>query len=531
MKIYYSELNFDTDISTELLFLKNGHCWTLLPLTNQMSRYFGLTVYNQRKAYRLLDKINFFKDIEKIFIHSPHHLFLVNQNQRTHFFIKKDGFLISSSSRYPINLTFDARDIFNTSQQNRDIKIEPKDKNFVKAFWFIENELIFEADIISKDLIKINNQWQKNFMSYDAKRNSPPYEFYSFDGLQTETSYLEFKIIKPKLPINLQPFKSSNHTLINFLLHRLNHCFLNEYLPAGFPWFFERWYRDELVSLFFLKHFLKEGWFEVFIDDYLNLDKDLFFAKEKGALAADVILWLINLMPQEKVLEHQIKLKSLFENWLKIFYPNQTLIVPEKATWMDTIYRPKPIEISALLIKSFQKLGFKQLYLKEKKELQKRLFEIAKENVSDANEYIELYRPNIFLVYQLLPNLFLKPVWRKILWEVYEKIKLTWGGLASLATDLDNFQWIHTGENPKSYHNGDSWHFLNILAAKTFFELKEDYLGNKILKSVIESLLKLGTPGYLSELSDAKMLSAQGSPIQIWSMATLVNLLDYLNYK
>ncbi|MEM4772848.1 MAG: hypothetical protein QW648_02465, partial [Nanoarchaeales archaeon] len=83
-------------------------------------------------------------------------------------------------------------------------------------------------------------------------------------------------------------------------------------------------------------------------------------------------------------------------------------------------------------------------------------------------------------------------------------------------------------DKEKSMHRGDSWIYLNHIAAICMYNLnKEKYAHyiNKILFSSIEYLKDIGT---LPELSSAKERDVSGAISQLWSLSTFVELLKEL---
>ncbi|HLC65627.1 MAG TPA: amylo-alpha-1,6-glucosidase, partial [Candidatus Nanoarchaeia archaeon] len=85
------------------------------------------------------------------------------------------------------------------------------------------------------------------------------------------------------------------------------------------------------------------------------------------------------------------------------------------------------------------------------------------------------------------------------------------------------------GENPKSYHNGDSWFWLNNLAALVMYgvdkkKFKQDI--DAIIKSSTEDILWNGAIGHHSELSSASTQKAEGCLAMAWSSAMFVELIE-----
>lgn len=106
---------------------------------------------------------------------------------------------------------------------------------------------------------------------------------------------------------------------------------------------------------------------------------------------------------------------------------------------------------------------------------------------------------------------------------------LNWGGLATIDKNHYLFQKKHTGANDLSYHRGDSWYWLNNLAAIVMYRVnKIKYRSkiNKILEASVNDLLWMGAVGCSSEISSAEKQTSDGCLNQAWSNAMLIELLD-----
>ena len=93
------------------------------------------------------------------------------------------------------------------------------------------------------------------------------------------------------------------------------------------------------------------------------------------------------------------------------------------------------------------------------------------------------------------------------------------------------FKGTTTGQDNVSYHNGDSWFFVNNMAAIAMHRLDEEYFAGNIeslLKSSTDEVLwehKLGYPG---EISSANQLESFGCGLQGFSGGTYLALLREL---
>ncbi|MGV8150266.1 MAG: amylo-alpha-1,6-glucosidase [Candidatus Woesearchaeota archaeon] len=148
----------------------------------------------------------------------------------------------------------------------------------------------------------------------------------------------------------------------------------------------------------------------------------------------------------------------------------------------------------------------------------------------------EISRPNIFLAYYLYPELLSCDDWEKAfdnsikrLWVSWDVGKKDGGGFSTI--DLENPLYTpkYTGQNNKSYHRGDSWFFLNNIAAICLYNLnKEKYFSyvKKILNASTEDMLYKGFIGYSSEVTSSSIFEPGGCFCQAWSIATYIELIN-----
>ncbi len=377
----------------------------------------------------------------------------------------------------------------------------------------------------------------------DEKRNSPPFEKAVFkalnmtgkkfvfsageskkDALDTLNKAVSFKnLTNRREPVD---FVAAETGLDNLLVDGGN-------IYAGFPWFFQFWQRDEAISLRGLNLINPEKSKNVF---WSLINRD---AKgPRGNKIADGVGWtfkraflFLNELNKE---ERELLVKRLRK---EVDLSQEGLIVTDyKETWMDSISRKGArIELQALQLAMY-KLGKlidnKNSKLFERRE--KNLRRLVRENFWDGSILADGHdpetdwtdktiRPNIFLAYYIYPDLLSDSEWETCFRRSLYDLWLDWGGLATISKENPAFQSEHTGENPQSYHQGDSWFFVNNLAAIAMNRLnsgKFSYEINKILEASREDLLWNGAIGHHSEVSSASSLRAQGAISQAWSFAT-----------
>ncbi len=108
---------------------------------------------------------------------------------------------------------------------------------------------------------------------------------------------------------------------------------------------------------------------------------------------------------------------------------------------------------------------------------------------------------------------------------------MPWGGLATLPPDHKLYQANHTGQDDRSYHRGDSWYFVNNIAAIVLEDIdfiKYKPIIKKIQLASVNDILQDGYMGAASEISSASVQEAKGCLAQAWSAATFVELMNIL---
>ena len=138
-------------------------------------------------------------------------------------------------------------------------------------------------------------------------------------------------------------------------------------------------------------------------------------------------------------------------------------------------------------------------------------------------------RPNIFIAAYVYQELLTDKEWETCFDNTLKCLWLDWGGLSTIDKNNPMFAPLSTGENIKSYHRGDSWFWINNLAALTLNrinKLKFNKNIKKIIDASTEEILWKGCIGCHSELSSAKELSSNGCFNQAWSNAMFIELID-----
>lgn len=329
---------------------------------------------------------------------------------------------------------------------------------------------------------------------------------------------------------------------------------------AGLPWFFQFWNRDELISLKALILAGKSKEAKRILFSQLNGIKTngrmLSSYPGGSAESADAAGWLFRrfldlteqggLTKKEKERVRD-KLESCISNILKNYSKGGLIHSNKKESWMDSIGREGfNIEVQALqlcMYRLLNKLGGGKFsaYLEErmKKDVRKNFWnsKVLLDNLNPDNPNNlsrKDIRPNIFIAAYAYPELLTKGEWTRCFERALPCLWLEWGGLSSIDKNSPAFTAQHTGENSRSYHNGDSWFWVNNIAAIVMYRTNrlrfKEYIV-KILEASTKEILWLGAIGRASELSSAGSLKSEGCWLQAWSNATYVELINEIFKK
>lgn len=309
-------------------------------------------------------------------------------------------------------------------------------------------------------------------------------------------------------------------------------------LYAGLPWFHQRWARDELISV---KGLLLSNQFslaKVILFDWL--DKLLPIGRLPGTMTDTVadsgwlflrfedVLDLLNKRERKVVLDKLDWYLSEIESSLE----NGFVVNSARETWMDSVDRSGArIEINALVLAAcrlYKKLkSAHSLEAKLKKSVRSAF--LKSDYLADGSDDSTV-RSNVFIAAYAYPELLSKKEWIACFDHIIPRLWLVWGGFSTVDKSDERFVKRHSGENALSYHNGDSWFWINNLAAivlNNFGSKYKSYVRHILNASTVE-ILKQGVIGHHAELSSAERLRSEGSPVQAWSAATYVELVDCL---
>jgi len=435
-------------------------------------------------------------------------------------------------------------------------------------------------------MFKKVEEWEKISYEFDKNRNSMPYERYAFSALTLKTDKVVFSFSKNKEKAkkeadyvfrNIESLrKKQKEYYDNLLKLRKNikndimmaySCTIssldslivdNKGIFAGLPWFFQFWTRDEAISLKSLM-----------LCENFSLAKNILFRHLKSVLhdgklptkldsllrSADSAGWiskraedLIYILKNKKILEKHFtrnEIKKIEErighslDFMIKYHTRENLVFNNaNETWMDSLQRDGfRIEIQAMQLSMYRLMYeltnnriYRELEYSLKKEVMDKFWN-KKYFADGLNDFI--IRPNIFIAAYIYPELLTKKEWITCFDNALKSLWNNWGGVSTIDKNNPLFRPEHTGENNESYHNGDSWFWINNLAAIVLYRLNKKrykkYI-NKILEASTKEILWQGAIGHHAELSSSKELRSEGCLAQAWSAAMYIELINEI-YK
>ena len=317
---------------------------------------------------------------------------------------------------------------------------------------------------------------------------------------------------------------------------------------AGLPWFFQFWSRDSLVAAKALGIIHPRLEREIIVQ-YLHAVGDdgrlpnclpVYPGSPNGS--ADSIGWLF-LRAEEGAGRALLKsaVTKAAEGLLSHHTQDMLDINGPKETWMDTQHgddgrQGKRIEIQALrlaLYRTAHQMTGNGRYLVREQEMREQVrkaFWDGKKLADGENDVT--IRPNVFIAAYAYPDLLSPKEWETCFDSMLPKLWLPWGGLSTIDVSHSLFRKEHTGQDVASYHRGDSWFWVNNLAALVLSRANKvrfkRYI-EKITGASIKEILWQGAIGHHAELSSASSLRSQGCLAQAWSDAMFVELVIELS--
>ncbi|MBT3406952.1 hypothetical protein HN419_07390 [Candidatus Woesearchaeota archaeon] len=346
---------------------------------------------------------------------------------------------------------------------------------------------------------------------------------------------------------------------------------VNRRLFAGLPWFFQYWTRDEMVGLKALILMKKYGAVKSILMNYLdNFEYDGRLPNRvPGSLlgSADGVGWFflrlsdyIIALRRHKVLDKYFsvvdlkRIKVVLETSLLDLHKFHTKggldFAKKNESWMDTdfgdeVREGKLIELQALRLRMYKFLseicemlgdgvGYRLASDSEKSFLKRVKGSFLKNGVVVDCVGSDEVRPNLFLAYYIYPKMFRNGVWKVSFRIALDNLYLDWGALASISKKSKFYVDHHTGEDNKSYHRGDSWYWVNNIAAMSLLRVGK-FRFRRYIKEILEAskrdILSKGIIGHSSEVSSAWRQESNGCGAQLWSASTFIELFDEMNRR
>ncbi len=411
-------------------------------------------------------------------------------------------------------------------------------------------------------------EWVRRDYGLDRARNSA-YERYVYNALRINASKAVFSAAKSEdaavseanyvfismknLKLQLKSgYKGCGSIGYNSAVKSFESLSTKKGFYAGLPWFFQHWGRDTLVSLPAEHNYLRKS---VVLSHCRRIGSDgripnvSPYFKGSPSGSSDAVGWLF-FRARELYEEcsftkaEQKEIASALKKSLQLQQKNYgkegMIFSGRKETWMDTSYNDGgregfPVEVQALTLASYNFLWRIEKDKKAKAQeaamsaVVRKRFWNGKYLADLAGDYT--IRPNSFIAAYAYPQLLTKKEWETCIDSVLPHLWLDWGGLSSIDKQHRLFQPNYTGEDNRSYHRGDSWFWINNLAAIVMHRLNKKKYGSyikKIKSASLKDLLWNGAVGCCSELSSASNQKAEGCLNQAWSCSTLIELLKLL---
>ncbi|RMD57640.1 hypothetical protein D6825_03405 [Candidatus Woesearchaeota archaeon] len=405
-------------------------------------------------------------------------------------------------------------------------------------------------------------EWVERNYSFDKERSSPPFSRWVFRAFRAkgsfvcafgsskwEVSRLAREGVERRLHLMREARVFSDDVVsrarFNWQSRACAYSLLclrsSDGLFAGLPWFHQRWARDELISL---KSFARVGQVELSKAILFSWLDKLSGVKMEGTLTRFIAdsgwvfvrandLWDF-LSPSER-----LEVADRARNFCKSVSESLSsglLFSGSKETWMDSLDRSGArVEIQALALSAFKLLRERGYSSKHLDSLEYDFKDSVVSSFWNGN-YLKdgcddpAIRPNLFIAAYVYPELLTKAQWRKCFSTALSRLWCEWGGLATIDVKSASFIGRHTGEDPASYHQGDSWYWLNNLSAIVLLSL-----GSSAQKRYAESIFNAsskeilqGALGHHAELSSAESLESRGCLAQAWSAAMYLELCELL---
>ncbi|MBU4406324.1 MAG: hypothetical protein KKB24_01935 [Candidatus Altiarchaeota archaeon] len=541
-------------------FLLSNKCGGFVHFSDRpRSRYEGLFFRLNGRVYRTIADIGIEGEVKEISNKFYRAERILAGNRETFFMpFGRNSVSYELDSEDQVSIALDVRKIYESGDFGGNYDITCVRGTIVIEFKR-EGECLYLAIKADGPEYGRIEEWKKVFYPDDEKRNSPPFELYVYDALKLNAKKLVVSFSDKKRDAvreasfvfqNLYELKKKQVRWIEKRLSSINaqkdiklanNCCLNSLyqlttedgIPAGFPWFFQYWSRDELIALNGTDRRMRK---KILLRSLKNLREGRLPNILGGAETnADSAGWLFKRIDDDLEIFTK-KERELIKRKLLDSIRNLDLSSEPGKTWMDSVARGgKRIEVQALAL-NMHRLAFRLTGRKKYRKLEDGLRDSTRsrfwngEILADGEGDFTV-RPNIFIAAYVYPELLGREEWIRCLENSLPKLWLEWGGLSSIDKNDGRFRAEHTGENPESYHNGDSWYWLNNLAALVMHRIDAERFGvyiDGILAASTRDILSRGAIGHHSEISSASRETAAGCRVQAWSAALYLELVEEL---
>ena len=478
------------------------------------------------------------------------------------------GLSYSLTEQANVKIYLDPRPMYSSPSLGRGISMTETEGGLMLRYQEQNLPYPFFLHLRSKTPLSPEYSWKEEQYPRDGKRNSPPTSLYVIElqasptiglglgGGWSEKEALEASLIaSQQRPAAIPTGPAMAHdTLVNQMTaakvltyQSLRSLQSSKGLYAGLPWFHQVWTRDELIAALGLP---ADQQHEI-IDRYLGMelqDGELPTYKGSHSTCADGVGWLCLLvqehgphnLPESTLLRLRHFLERARTGLMESRQASHGLIASgHNATWMDTIGRSGfRLDVQCMFASVLELLYYlteDETYQREHLQALGRIRQFffqggyLHDGLGDPAK-----RPNVFLAYLLQPSLLNQASWRSCFDAVLAVTRTEWGGLTSLDKTDPAFRPETTGENNQSYHNGDSWFFINNLAGIALHRLDPNGYGKDIvgiLQSSTNEILWENFIGHPGEISSAARLESFGCGAQAFSggayLALLQEMEDY----
>ncbi len=552
------------------LLLSNRRGSYFMQPSGDKSRYDGFFVFDET-MYKILDSL----DIDfKILKNNIEYV----EADTARFYLHPTKNALTIHTNYPVKLNFDIRQSYDARVWGRNYTIQEKDCtliNYTKTTdsredpTHGEKEFDMHVAVRHNGLHSIDEKWVEKHYEWDKNRGSQPYSRHVFQPLRIKAPKIVITASKDKnqaiddansvfkhpQKMNTK-YQKISHPEVDFAytlaVQALDDLVVGR-MFAGLPWFFQFWTRDEAISMGAYiaqnrHHIAKEILFKEI--GYVDADgripnrtphSDLGSADSLGwCLKRFLQLYEADQLDQSEIIFLKAKLQYMFERFHKNYVKNGLVYNKPKETWMDTEYKGDTREGARIEIQALQLVFYRLLYKLTKQErfeemetemlyrVQEKFWngEILADGLNDFT-----IRPNFIIAHYVYPELLSKKDWIKCYERSIPKLWLSWGGLSTIDKDHELFQLYYTGQDNKSYHRGDSWYWINNMAALNMHRLGtlnfRKYIF-PILHASTDEILWMGASGRHAEVSSAARQESNGCFSQGWSNAMYIEMIEEL---